>query len=95
MRDYILQYFNPGAQPSKDGKINIHDVRDLPFRTILFTIAKLVGIATLHVAKKSYMKYALDCLEPTIYNWVEVVLSQMKEPLSKEREEGIKISTMV
>ena len=26
MRDYILQYLNPGAEPSKDGKINIREI---------------------------------------------------------------------
>lgn len=55
VRDYILQYYNPGAEPSKDGKINICDVRDFPLRTILFTIAKLACTATLHLANISYM----------------------------------------
>ena len=36
VRDYILQYCNPGDQPSKDGKMNIRNVRDLPLRTILY-----------------------------------------------------------
>ena len=55
MRDYVLKYFYPGVEPSKDGKINIRDIRDFPLRTILFTIAKLVGTITLHVANISYM----------------------------------------
>ena len=42
VRDYILQYFFLGAEPSKDGKLNIRDVHDFPLRTILFMIAKLV-----------------------------------------------------
>ena len=55
MRDYVLQHCYPGAEPSKDGKINIRDVWDFPLRTILFTITKLVGTITLHVANRSYM----------------------------------------
>ena len=55
VRDYILQYCNPGEEPRKDGKINIHDVCDFPLRTILFVITKLAGTATVHVANKSYM----------------------------------------
>ena len=55
VRDYTLQYCYPGAKPSKDGKINIQDVRYFPLRTILFTIAKLAGTVTLHVVNKSYM----------------------------------------
>ena len=62
MRDYILKYCYPEAEPSKDGKI-IRDVQDFPLRTILFTITKLAGITTLNVANKSYMHYVLECME--------------------------------
>ena len=85
VRDYVMQYCYPGLEPSKYGKINIQDVRDLPLRTILFTITKLVGTITLHVANRSYMQYALECLEPTFFNWSEVFLSQIKEQLNKAK----------
>ena len=52
---------------------------------ILLTIAKLAGSVTLHVANRSYMKYALECLEPTVFKWAEAVLFQMKEYLTKEK----------
>ena len=64
VRNYIRQFCRPGTQPSKDGKINIRDVSEFPLRTILFTITKLAGNVTLHLANKSYMQYALECLEP-------------------------------
>ena len=75
VRDYIMQYCYPGVEPSKDGKINIWDVRDLPLRTIPFMIAKLASTVTLLVANRSYMQYALECMEPIVFNWSEVVLS--------------------
>ena len=31
------------------------------------------------------MQYALECLEPTILNWYEVFLSQIKEQLNKDK----------
>ena len=80
-----MHYFYLGSEPSKDGKINIQDVRDFPLRTIIFTIAKLAGTVTLHVANRLYMQYALECLEPTVFNWSEAVLSQIKEQLHKEK----------
>ena len=46
---------------------------------ILFTIAKLAGNVTLHVVSRSYIQYALECLEPAVFNWAEAVLLQMKE----------------
>ena len=80
-----MQYCYPGAETSKDGKINIQDVRDFPLRTILFMVAKLASTVTLHVANKSYMQYALVCLEPTIFNWFEAVISQIKEQMNKAK----------
>ena len=85
MRDYVLQNCYPGAEPRKYGKINIQDVRDFPLRTILFMIAKLAGTVTLHVANRSYMQYVLECLDPTVFNWSEANLSQIKEKLNKEK----------
>ena len=83
MRDYIRQFCRPSTQPSKDGKINIRDVSDLPLRMILFTIARLFGSVTLHLENISYMQYALECLEPKVFNWEEVVISLLKEQLTK------------
>ena len=68
VRDYVMQYCYPGAEPSKYGKINIRDVRDFPLRTILFTITKLASTVTLHVANRSYMQFGLECLDPTVFN---------------------------
>lgn len=79
VRDYICQLCRDGSQPSRDGKINIQDITDHPLRTILFTSATLASSATLHLANRSYVKYALECLEPKVFNWCEVVLLVIKE----------------
>ena len=83
VRDYVMQYCYLGEEPRKYGKINIRDVRDFPLRTILFTIAKLSDTVTLHVVNRSYMHYALECMEPTVFNSSEAVLSQIKEKINK------------
>ena len=49
-----------------------------------------MGSATLHLENKSYMQYALECLEPTIFNWCEAVLSLMKEQLTKVKNGKMK-----
>ena len=46
----------------------------MPLRMLLFTIGKIAGSVTLHVTKKSYMQYVLECLEPTMFNWAKAVL---------------------
>ena len=83
MREYIRRHCREGSQPSTDGKINIQDVTDWPLRTILFTFARLAGSSALHIANRSYMQYALECLEPKVFNWCDAVLSVMKEQLTK------------
>lgn len=44
----------------------------------------------LNVANRSYMKYALECLEPTMFNWCEAVFSLMKEQLTKIKSSKMK-----
>lgn len=87
MRDYIRQFCQEGSQPSRDGKIHIRDVSDRPFRTILFSLARLVGSAALHLTNKSYMMCALECLEPKVFNWCEAILPSMREQLTKVNAE--------
>ena len=90
VRKYIRQFCRPGTQPRKYGKINITDVCDMTLRKILFTIAKLAGSVTLHVTNRSYMQYVLECLDPTMFNWCEEVLSLMKEQLTKVKSVKMK-----
>ena len=83
VRDYIRRYYREGYQPSRDGKIIIQDVTDQPLRTILFTFSRLAGSVALHLANRSYMQYALECLEPKVFNWCDAVLSVIKDQLTK------------
>jgi len=71
VRDYVHRYYREGSQPGKDGKIIIRDVTDRSLRTILFTIGRMVGSAPVHAANRSYMQYALECLEPKVFNWCD------------------------
>ena len=90
MRDYVRQYCREGSQPSKDGNIIIRDVTDRSLRTILFTFGRMAGSAALHVANRSYMQYALECLQPKVFNWCDAVLLVMKEQLTKIKSRRLK-----
>lgn len=90
MKDYIRQFCRDGSQPSRDGKINIQDVTDSPLRTILFTFSGLDGSVALHLANRSYMQYALECLEQKVFNWCEAILPVIKEQLSNVNNGGTK-----
>ena len=90
MRDYVHKYCREGSQSSKDGKIIIRDVTDRSLRTILFTFGRMAGGAALHVANRSYMQYALECLELEVFNWCDAVLLVMKEQLTKVKSGRLK-----
>lgn len=72
--DSIAILYRPRSQATKYGKIKIKDVVCFPLRTIIFTISRLASCATLHLVNRSKMKYTLECIEPTMFNWSEAVL---------------------
>jgi len=55
VRDYVRRHCREGSQPGKDGKIIIRYVTDRSLRTILFTIGRMAGSASVHAANRSYM----------------------------------------
>jgi hypothetical protein len=61
----------------------IKDVRDLALRSILFSIIKLEGSTNAHLASKSQISYAIQCLEPKLFNWSVRFLRNVKEQISK------------
>jgi hypothetical protein len=63
----------------KKGKVAIWGVQDLTLRTILFTIAWMAGSSTPHMALQSYFQYAIECIEPRVFNWADAVLRSMKK----------------
>jgi hypothetical protein len=70
--------------------VAIGGVTDITLRTILFTIARMAGSASPHMALQSYFQYALECLEPWVFNWADAVLRSLKKQLTKRRRGGFK-----
>jgi hypothetical protein len=75
--DFIEEFCRVGSH-KMSGQIPIQDIVDLPLKTILFYITQASGSTTPHLASKTNMQVALMCLEPTIFNWCEGVLANMK-----------------
>lgn len=67
VNDYVATYC-VNSQPRKGGNIKIKKIHQLPLKTILFNITQLDGSTTHHLATKTQMQYALECLAPTIFN---------------------------
>jgi hypothetical protein len=64
---YVSYFFRAGSQKTR-GKIVIKEIADCPLRTIDFTITKLAGRTCPQFISKSNMSYAVECMEPNIFN---------------------------
>jgi len=58
MSEYVRRYCEPGVERCK-GKVSIIGVLDLPLWTIIFTISRMAGSVSLHMAIQSYFQYVV------------------------------------
>jgi len=79
-----------GVETTASGKVKILIVDNLPLRTILHTMAHIVGSQALHKVLKSQFQYAVDYLTPTMFNWCEGLLANMKRQLTKGKQRKLK-----
>ena len=56
---------------------------------IAFTVTRLCGAASLHIATGSQMRMVIDCYQGTIFNWCDAVLANLKGPLTREKNEKL------
>jgi hypothetical protein len=89
MSEYCNLYCVPEAKIKK-GKVAIWGVQDLTLHTILFTIARMAGSSAPHMELHSYFQYAIECTEPQVFNWADVVLRSIKKQLTKCRQGELK-----
>jgi hypothetical protein len=78
MSEYCHLHCVPKVERKK-GKIVIWGVRDLTLHTILFTISHMAGSSAPHMVLQSYFQYSIECTEPRVFNWEDVVLCSMKK----------------
>jgi hypothetical protein len=79
---YVADHCVPGSR-LVGGQIVIKDVRDLTLRSILFSITNLAGSTSAHLASKSQISYALQCIEPRLFNWSVGFLRTVKDKIMK------------
>ena len=63
---------------------------DGPLQTILFTMQRVAGIQGVHQASRAHMLYAIEAMAPTVFNWMEALLSIFKDQLTKCRQGELK-----
>ena len=89
MSEYCNLYCVPEAKRKK-GKVAIWGVRDLTLHNILFTIAQMARSSSPHMVLQSYFQYSIECTEPQVFNWEDVVLRSIKKQLTKCRRGDLK-----
>jgi hypothetical protein len=89
MSEYCRLHCVPEAERKK-GKVAIWGVRYLTLHTILFTIARMVGSSTPHMAPQSYFQYAIECTKPRVFNWTDAMLRSVTRQLTKCRRGNLK-----
>jgi hypothetical protein len=82
--EYLANHCVPGVR-LVGGRITIKDIRDLPLRSILFSIMSIVGSTRSHLVSRSQVAYGLQCLEPTLFNWSAGFLQNVKEKITRCR----------
>ena len=65
--DLIDQYYALGTE-SQSGKLHIQSIADYPLRKVVYTIKMVARTRSTHLTTKSHMLYALQCMEPTVFN---------------------------
>ena len=65
--DIIDQHCSLGIE-AQSRKLLIKSLVDLPLRTMVYIIGKVVGTRVAHLTSRSHMLYALQCMEPTVFN---------------------------
>jgi hypothetical protein len=84
VEEYLENHCVPGSR-LVGGRIAIKDIRDLPLRSILFSITSIAGSTSSHLVSRSQVAYGLQCLEPTLFNWSAGFLQNVKEQISRCR----------
>ena len=82
LEDIIDQHCALGTE-SQSGKLQIKSIVDIPLRTVVYTIRKMVGTRSSHLTTRSHMLYHLQCMDPIMFNWCECMLLCLKNQLNK------------
>ena len=64
-------------------QIPASSIHVLGIKSILLTLGRITGLASLHQASRPLMFYAVECMRPTVYDWSTTLLENMKHHLSE------------
>ena len=63
-------------------QVPMNSIQNLGLKAILLALGRIAGLTSLHQASGRVMFYAVECMRPTIYDWIASLLGNMKQQLS-------------
>jgi hypothetical protein len=87
VEEYIEAHYVAGT-PMVGIQIPIRDIGNLSLNIIVLMLTRIIGSASLHQASRRLMFYALECVNPIVYHWCTLLLTNMKGQLTECKQGG-------
>ena len=85
----LAEHAVPGAV-LKSGKIPILSIGNLPLQAVLYTLTRVAGSSAAHQVSKAQMLYAIEYMEPRVFNWCDAMLRNIITQLTNCRKGQLK-----
>ena len=66
-------------------KLPIQHMSNIPLRTILYTVTRIVGSTLVHLASKSQVLTSIRATEGVVFDWCSGLLANLKDQLTRCR----------
>ena len=63
-------------------QVLINAIQITGLKAILLALGRITGLASLHQASRLMMFYAVECMQPTVYDWSTTLFRNMKQQLN-------------
>lgn len=68
------------------GKLPIQHVTDIPLRMTLYTMTRIIGSTSAHLASKSQVMISIRATEGVVFDWCSGLLANLKDQLTHCRQ---------
>ena len=82
MDSYIKDLCVDGTR-RQGGKLPIQHVIDIPLHTILYTVTRIAGSTSAHLASKSQVLTNIRATEGVVFDWCLDLLETLKDQLTR------------
>lgn len=88
--DMSMAQVCPRGQRTRSGKVEIPTMDDIILCSMLFIVTWVVRSQAQHEASKTHLWLALECLNPTMFNWAKTLTTNIKRQLTNCRHREMK-----